>query len=83
MWNNCPMTKAIRWPRWLPSSIESWPGVLEIAHRFRPAVESSGDFYDVLRLTPTAEGGLPPLQIAVGDVAGKGMSAVARSGAIS
>src|SRR5205823_2545903 len=52
-----------------------WPGVLEIAVRFRPAVETSGDFYDVLRLTPAVEGALPPLQIAVGDVAGKGMAA--------
>ena len=51
------------------------PGLLEVAVRFRPAVETSGDFYDVLRLAAPAEGGLPPLQIAVGDVAGKGMAA--------
>src|SRR5207245_733440 len=36
--------------RLLPSTIEGWPGVLEIAVRFRPAVETSGDFYDVVRL---------------------------------
>ncbi|HEU5314702.1 MAG TPA: SpoIIE family protein phosphatase, partial [Chloroflexota bacterium] len=61
--------------RLLPSSIEGWPGVLEIAHRFRPAVETSGDFFDVLPLTPSRPGDLPPLQVAVGDVAGKGKSA--------
>ena len=61
--------------RLLPSAVQGWPGALEVAVRFRPAVETSGDFYDVLRLTPAAEGALPPLQIAVGDVAGKGMAA--------
>ncbi|HET7767657.1 MAG TPA: SpoIIE family protein phosphatase [Chloroflexota bacterium] len=61
--------------RLLPETVDGWPGVLEVAVRFRPAVETSGDFYDVLRLPPTREAGLPPLQIAVGDVAGKGMSA--------
>ena len=61
--------------RLLPSSMQGWACALEIAHRFRPAVETSGDFYDVLRLTPSTEGALPPLQIAVGDVAGKGMAA--------
>lgn len=61
--------------RLLPSEVVGWPGVLDVAVRFRPAVETSGDFYDVLRLAPVREDGLPPLQIAVGDVAGKGMSA--------
>jgi sigma-B regulation protein RsbU (phosphoserine phosphatase) len=61
--------------RLLPDHVEGWPGLLEIAVRFRPAVETSGDFYDVLALTPAAASALSPLQIAVGDVAGKGMSA--------
>jgi serine phosphatase RsbU (regulator of sigma subunit) len=61
--------------RLLPSSVEGWPGVLEIAVRFRPAVETSGDFYDVLALPAAQKGALDPLQIAVGDVAGKGMAA--------
>ena len=61
--------------RLLPASVEGWPGVLEIAVRFRPAVETSGDFYDVLPLPVARKGELEPLQIAVGDVAGKGMSA--------
>ena len=61
--------------RLLPETVEGWPGVLEIAVRFRPAVETSGDFYDVLPLTPAQAGDPPPLQLAVGDVAGKGMSA--------
>lgn len=61
--------------RLLPEKVEGWPGMLENAVRFRPAVETSGDFYDVLALTPTRLGDLPPLQIAVGDVAGKGMAA--------
>jgi GAF domain-containing protein len=61
--------------RLLPDRVQGWPGVLEISHRFRPAVETSGDFFDVLRLTASAEGAPPPLQIAIGDVAGKGMAA--------
>jgi GAF domain-containing protein len=61
--------------RLLPARIDGWPGVLEIAHRFRAAVETSGDFYDVLALTPATKGAPEPLQIAVGDVAGKGMAA--------
>src|SRR6476659_7249577 len=61
--------------RLLPERIDGWPGLLEVAVRFRPAVETSGDFYDVVALTPTQGMTLPPLQIAVGDVAGKGMAA--------
>ena len=39
------------------------------------AVETSGDFYDVLALPAPWKGALEPIQIAVGDVAGKGMAA--------
>ena len=66
---------AIIQQRLLPETVEGWPGLLELAVRFLAAVETSGDFYDVLRLTPSPGETLPPLQIAVGDVAGKGMSA--------
>ncbi|HEU5316132.1 MAG TPA: SpoIIE family protein phosphatase [Chloroflexota bacterium] len=61
--------------RLLPSRIDGWPGVLEVAHRFRPAVETSGDFFDVAPLAAAEDSPLAPLQIAVGDVAGKGMAA--------
>ena len=61
--------------RLLPKTIETWPGALEIAVRFRPAVETAGDFYDVLPLAAAEGSPFPPLQIAVGDVAGKGMAA--------
>ena len=58
----------------LPKQLVGWPGELEIAARFRPARETSGDFYDLMELAPTA-GTRRPLQIAVGDVAGKGIGA--------
>lgn len=58
----------------LPKELTGWPGRLEIAARFRPARETSGDFYDVLELAPASDS-RPPLQIAVGDVAGKGIGA--------
>jgi phosphoserine phosphatase RsbU/P len=61
--------------RLLPEQVVGWPGKLEIAVRFRPAVETSGDFYDLFPLQAATKGGLEPLQIAVGDVAGKGMPA--------
>jgi serine phosphatase RsbU (regulator of sigma subunit) len=66
----------------LPAALPGWPGQLELAARFRPARETSGDFYDVVGLTPMmgaagrGEGAtLAPLQIAMGDVAGKGIAA--------
>jgi sigma-B regulation protein RsbU (phosphoserine phosphatase) len=66
--------------RLLPEHLAAWPGLLELAVRFRAAREMSGDFYDVFELTqststddPTAE--RAPLQIAVGDVAGKSIPA--------
>jgi sigma-B regulation protein RsbU (phosphoserine phosphatase) len=69
----------------LPTVLEGWPGALELAVHFRPARETSGDFYDVLTLplpdAGLAAGELPsppplaPLQIAVADVAGKGIAA--------
>jgi phosphoserine phosphatase RsbU/P len=69
----------------LPTVLEGWPGALELVVRFRPARETSGDFYDVLTL-PVSDVGLAggempspsrlaPLQIAVADVAGKGIAA--------
>jgi serine phosphatase RsbU (regulator of sigma subunit) len=69
----------------LPTVLEGWPGALELAVHFRPARETSGDFYDVLTL-PLPDAGLvagevpsppplAPLQIAVADVAGKGIAA--------
>src|SRR5205823_7270908 len=64
--------------RLLPDHLAQWPGRLELAHRFRPAREMSGDFYDVFELAPPASGGAggpAPLQIAVGDVAGKSIPA--------
>jgi serine phosphatase RsbU (regulator of sigma subunit) len=68
----------------LPPPLEGWPGALEVAVLFQPARETSGDFYDVFSLAPPdgepggAAGGHPPLaplQIAVADVAGKGIAA--------
>jgi len=65
--------------RLLPDHLAHWPGRLELAHRFRPAREMSGDFYDVFELTQPTNGGEAdgpaPLQIAVGDVAGKSIPA--------
>ena len=58
----------------LPKQLIGWPGKLEIAARFRPARETSGDFYDVIELGPGVDS-RPPLQIAIGDVAGKGIGA--------
>jgi phosphoserine phosphatase RsbU/P len=69
----------------LPTVLEGWPGALELVVRFRPARETSGDFYDVFTL-PLPDAGLvggvtssptpiAPLQIAVADVAGKGIAA--------
>ncbi|MAG36051.1 MAG: hypothetical protein CL878_07395, partial [Dehalococcoidia bacterium] len=61
----------------LPTTLGGWPGQLELAARLRPARETSGDFYDVIALgvPSTVNGALDPLQIAVGDVAGKGIGA--------
>jgi integral membrane sensor domain MASE1 len=62
--------------RLLPAALVGWPGRLELAVRFRPALETSGDFYHVLALAPEGTDGAPAaLQIAVGDVAGKGIAA--------
>jgi len=70
--------------RLLPGDLHDsgWPGQLELAARFRPAREMSGDFYDVFALLPPVTEGtdepvptLAPLQIAVGDVAGKSIPA--------
>ena len=72
--------------RLLPSSAVGWPGRLAVAWRFRPAVETSGDFIDVFEFGGELNGAngtggllanptMPSLQIAVGDVAGKGMAA--------
>jgi serine phosphatase RsbU (regulator of sigma subunit) len=67
--------------RLLPTRVEGWPGHLEIAARLRPARETSGDFYDVFPLPGSVDASLngvsphPSLQIAVGDVAGKGLGA--------
>lgn len=58
----------------LPTTVQGWPGVLEIAARFRPAVETSGDFYDVFELRASADRSRA-MQIAVADVAGKGIAA--------
>ena len=59
----------------LPAVLPGWPGLLELAARFRPALETSGDFYDVIALDSPDGDGAGPLQIAVGDVAGKGLPA--------
>ncbi len=62
--------------RLLPAALPGWAGLLDIAARFRPAEEMSGDFYDAVALSATiGVSGLPPLQVTVGDVAGKGMPA--------
>jgi sigma-B regulation protein RsbU (phosphoserine phosphatase) len=64
--------------RLLPHRLAGWPGLLEIAARFRPARETSGDFYDLLPLRTfdeLAEERVAPLMLAVGDVAGKGIAA--------
>ena len=71
--------------RLLPTALPQWPGRLELAVRFLPARETSGDFYDVLPLPGSvasasasagdADADAPALQIAVGDVAGKGIAA--------
>ncbi len=63
--------------RLLPSVLPAWPGLLEIAVRIRPARETSGDFYDWIALRPLNEDSdrHVPLQLAVGDVAGKGIGA--------
>jgi serine phosphatase RsbU (regulator of sigma subunit) len=70
--------------RMLPADHGGWPGLLEIAARLEPARETSGDFYDVFDLVPPEAPGEPggrgrsgamPLQIAVGDVQGKGTGA--------
>jgi sigma-B regulation protein RsbU (phosphoserine phosphatase) len=64
--------------RLLPQTLRGWPGLLEIAARFRPARETSGDFYDLLPLgaaSDSEEERLVPLLLAVGDVAGKGIAA--------
>jgi serine phosphatase RsbU (regulator of sigma subunit)/class 3 adenylate cyclase len=66
----------------LPHTLPSWPRQLALAARYRAAREMSGDFYDAVPLlaardaTNAAEGSMPEtLQIAVGDVAGKGTGA--------
>src|SRR5207244_13369926 len=51
------------------------PGRRDMAYRFQAAVETSGDFYDVVEITATTPGAPPALQIAVADTAGKGMGA--------
>jgi serine phosphatase RsbU (regulator of sigma subunit) len=70
--------------RMLPPVHGGWPGELEIAARLEPARETSGDFYDVFDLAPPSPPGAPwaaggvgrgPLQIAIGDVQGKGTGA--------
>jgi len=66
--------------RLLPKHLVTWPGQLEMAVRFRPARETSGDFYDVFELAAPANGSAlaperSPLQISVGDVAGKSIPA--------
>jgi integral membrane sensor domain MASE1 len=69
--------------RLLPVALVGWPGHLDLAVRFRPALETSGDFYHVLALAPLTADAAPGaasaapagLQIAVGDVAGKGIAA--------
>ena len=61
--------------RLLPTTLPSWPGQVALAVRFRSALETGGDFYDVLPLAAARSGALGPLQIAVGDVAGKGLPA--------
>jgi serine phosphatase RsbU (regulator of sigma subunit) len=64
--------------RLMPKSLTGWPGRLEIAARFRPASETSGDFYDLLPLGDSedySEVTPAPLLLALGDVAGKGIAA--------
>ncbi|MAG37045.1 MAG: hypothetical protein CL878_12485 [Dehalococcoidia bacterium] len=61
--------------RLLPATLPSWPGQLEVAVRFRSALDTSGDLYDVIPLAGARNSALAPLQIAVGDVAGKGLPA--------
>jgi len=56
----------------LPTSVANVSGQVELAARFRPAFETSGDFYDIFALETEA---LPALQIVIGDVAGKGIAA--------
>jgi phosphoserine phosphatase RsbU/P len=59
--------------RLLPSTLPGWPGQLDLAARLRPALETSGDFYDVLAVG--SADGPQALQLAVADVAGKGIGA--------
>jgi len=59
----------------LPKTLVGWPGQLDFAARFRPARETSGDFYDLVELAPSSGAQRRPLQLAVGDVAGKGIGA--------
>jgi len=66
--------------RLLPTGLDRhWPGRIELAARFHPAKETSGDFYDVFELVTAADdappGATPPLQLAVADVAGKSVPA--------
>jgi serine phosphatase RsbU (regulator of sigma subunit) len=66
--------------RLLPHEVAGWPGQLEIAARLQPARETSGDFYDIFPLWDEQSGpgngsALVPLQVAVGDVQGKGLGA--------
>ena len=60
--------------RLIPKTMAGWPGQLQVAARFRPARQTSGDFYEALSLD--SDGGtIAPLLLAVGDVAGKGIGA--------
>ncbi|MBI3964412.1 MAG: SpoIIE family protein phosphatase [Chloroflexi bacterium] len=62
--------------RLLPTALPPLPDGLTIAVRFRPARETSGDFYEVISSSAnTHRDEQARLQIAVGDVAGKGMGA--------
>ena len=45
----------------LPSTLPAWPGRLEMAVRYRPAREMSGDFYDVFALERLAQVTRPAL----------------------
>jgi sigma-B regulation protein RsbU (phosphoserine phosphatase) len=66
--------------RLLAPSHAGWLGEVEVAARLQPARVASGDFYDVYELAAAEVAGdnaytRPALQVAVGDVQGKGMAA--------
>jgi serine phosphatase RsbU (regulator of sigma subunit) len=64
-------------PSPVPYQSSAWRERLEIAWRFRPAREMSGDFYDLFTIPvpDKPHDDLLPLQVTVGDVEGKSVGA--------